>query len=80
MAMPNPKRYYLVVECTSCARFLLATSNKRTRSCPYCGKRVTLEDAKVLARSEEAEEARLALQELKIRKHHSEARDDPKLR
>ena len=80
MAMPNPKKYYLVVECTSCARFLLATSNKRTRSCPYCGKRVTLKEAKALARSEDADEARLALQELKIRKHQREAKNDPKLR
>jgi DNA-directed RNA polymerase subunit RPC12/RpoP len=65
--MPNPKKNYLVVECSNCKRFLLAASDKKTRTCPYCGKRVKLEDARIAAKSESSEEARLALQELKLR-------------
>lgn len=64
--MPNPKKHYLVVECSNCRRFLLAASDKKTRTCPYCGKRVKLEDVRIVAKSESAEEARLALQEIKL--------------
>lgn len=74
MFVPNPKKHYLVVVCTHCGRFLLATSNKRTRSCPYCGKRVAIEDARVIARSENAQEARLILQETKITEHEDESK------
>lgn len=66
--MPNPKRHYLVVECTNCRRFLLGASDKKTRTCPYCGKRVKMSDASVLAKSESAEEARAVLQESKLKK------------
>lgn len=65
--MPNPKKDYLVVECSNCKRFLLAASDKKTRTCPYCGKRVKLEDARIAAKSKSSKEARLALQELKLR-------------
>jgi DNA-directed RNA polymerase subunit RPC12/RpoP len=64
--MSSPKKHYLVVECTKCKRFLLANAEKRTRTCPYCGKRLSIQDAKVLVHSESAEKARLALQELKV--------------
>jgi predicted RNA-binding Zn-ribbon protein involved in translation (DUF1610 family) len=73
--LPKPKRHYLVVECSSCKRFLLAASDKKTRTCPYCGKRVVIEQARVVAHSENAEEARLVLQELKIEEHHSKSSD-----
>lgn len=78
--MPNPKKHYLVVACTSCGRFLLAASDKRTRSCPYCGKRVRIEDARVIARSESAREARLVLQEAKTQEQQARNRDTSKLR
>ena len=64
--MPKPKRHYLIIECSNCKRFLLAASDKRTRTCAYCGKRVAIDDARIVARSEKAKEARLVLQELKI--------------
>jgi len=72
LILASEKKHYLVVSCANCGRFLLAASDKRTRSCPYCEKRLSLEDAKVFARSEDAEEARLALQELKMKKHQGE--------
>ncbi len=65
--MPKPQKQYLVVECPNCKRFLLAASDKRTRTCVYCGKRLVVEDAREVARSEKAEEARLVLQEFKMR-------------
>lgn len=78
--MPNPKKHYLVVQCTNCSRFLLATSDQRSRSCPYCGKRLSLEDVKVLAKSESAEDARLVLQELKIQKRQDRSHEKSEIR
>jgi DNA-directed RNA polymerase subunit M/transcription elongation factor TFIIS len=64
-----------VVECSNCKRFLLATSDKRTRTCAYCGKRMAIEDARIVARSEKAGEARLVLQELKIQERGAKLSD-----
>ena len=71
--MSKPKKNYLVVACTKCGRLLLAVSNKKTRSCPYCGRRVNLDDAKVIARSENPKEARQVLQETKTLGQHPKA-------
>jgi len=69
--MSNVKKQYVVVECVHCNRFLLAMSTNETRTCPYCGKRLRLGDARVIARSKTAEEARLVLQDLKAREGQS---------
>jgi len=71
--MPKTKKSYLVVECPNCKRLLLATSDKRTRTCVYCERRLIVEDARVMSRSEKAEEARLALQELKIQERRAKS-------
>ena len=73
--MSSVKKHYLVVECMNCRRFLLAVSTNKTRTCPYCGKRLRLRDAKVVARSETAEEVRLVLQDLKAREHKGDFTD-----
>lgn len=67
--MEKPKKQYLVVSCTNCGRYLLAVSDKKTRTCPYCGKRVSMGTANVVAMSEDPEEARAALQEMKTHEH-----------
>jgi RNA polymerase subunit RPABC4/transcription elongation factor Spt4 len=73
--MPKPRKQYLVAECPNCKRFLLAASDKKTRTCPYCGKRVVTEKARVIAHSENAEEARLVLQELKFQERGGKSGD-----
>jgi len=65
--MPG-NRYYVVMACTNCSRLLLSTSDKKTRTCPYCGKRVRADDAKIIVRSESAKEARRVLQEAKTQR------------
>ena len=77
--MGSAKRQYLIVECSNCKRFLLATSDKKTRRCPYCGKRTTLEHAKITAHSKDAEEARTILQELRTQEAKSTLRDSGQL-
>ena len=63
--MLKPRKEYLVLACTNCGRYLLGVSDKVTRMCPYCGKRVRASDAKIVARSEDPREARRVLQEAK---------------
>ena len=65
------KKEYLVLECTECNRYFLAVSENRTRTCPYCGKRVKVEKARIASRSDKAEEARLILQKLKMKEVES---------
>jgi len=67
--LPKPGKEYLVLACTNCGRLLLAVSDRKTRTCPYCGKRVRAEDAKVVTRSENPKEARRVLQEAKTQDH-----------
>jgi DNA-directed RNA polymerase subunit RPC12/RpoP len=62
--MPLKKRY-LVIPCTNCKRLLLAASDKKTRTCPYCGERVKMGNAQIIFQSEDPSEAREALQEAK---------------
>jgi DNA-directed RNA polymerase subunit RPC12/RpoP len=69
----KPKKDYLVVVCTHCGRLLLAVSDKKTRSCPYCGRRVNLKDARVIAHSKNPKEARQVLQEMKTQEQHPKA-------
>jgi DNA-directed RNA polymerase subunit RPC12/RpoP len=60
-------KMYLVLQCEKCNRYLLAVSSNKSRSCPYCGKRIAVGKAKVLASSGDAKEARESLQKLKFR-------------
>ncbi|MGA2789896.1 MAG: DUF1922 domain-containing protein [Candidatus Bathyarchaeia archaeon] len=78
--MSKPKKNYLVVACTNCGRLLLAVSDKKTRSCPYCGRRVNLEDARLIARSEKPKEARRVLQEAKTQAQHPNANNNAERR
>jgi sarcosine oxidase delta subunit len=48
-------------------------SNNKTRACPYCGKRIVVEKAKILASSGDAKEARVSLQKLKLREEFDES-------
>jgi DNA-directed RNA polymerase subunit RPC12/RpoP len=76
----KPKKDYLVVACTDCGRLLLAVSDKKTRSCPYCGRRVNLKDARVITRSKNPKEARQVLQETKRQEQHSKANNSAERR
>ena len=78
--MSKPKKQYLVVACTGCDRLLLAVSDKKTRACPYCGRRVKLGEARVITRSDNPKEARLVLQETKTREQHPNAATAPERR
>jgi predicted RNA-binding Zn-ribbon protein involved in translation (DUF1610 family) len=56
---------FLIVTCTRCGGLLLAKSEQKTRTCPYCGGTVILEKARKLASANTAYEASAILQNLK---------------
>ena len=61
----------LIVECNRCGGYLLAANDQKTRTCPYCGKRVDVTRAKKVAAAKTAFEASEILRELKSRKGFS---------
>ena len=56
---------FLIVVCGRCGGFVLAKSEQRTRTCPYCGFKVALDKAKEVASVENAYEASAILRRLK---------------
>lgn len=56
---------FLIVVCGKCGGFLLGKDEQKTRTCPYCGSKVTIEKAKRVASAETAQEASAILQRLK---------------
>ena len=61
----------LIVECNRCGGLLLAVNDQKTRTCPYCGKRVDVTRAKKVTSAKNAFEASEILRELKSRKGFS---------
>jgi len=56
---------FLIVVCGRCGGFLLAKAEQETRTCPYCGSKITLYKAKKVASAETAHEASTILRKLK---------------
>ncbi|MGB9714175.1 MAG: DUF1922 domain-containing protein [Candidatus Bathyarchaeales archaeon] len=55
----------IIIACSKCGGFLLAKTEHKTRTCPYCGSKVIVERAKKVASAENAQKAHVILQELK---------------
>jgi len=58
----------LIIVCNRCSGLFLAADGQKTRTCPYCGKRVDVLKAKHVASAKNAFEASKLLQELKQKK------------
>jgi len=58
---------YVVVVCYGCGRFLLAKGTQKTKTCPYCEARLTLDKTKKLVHVKTAQEASNYLRALKNR-------------
>ncbi|MCS7115302.1 MAG: DUF1922 domain-containing protein [Nitrososphaerota archaeon] len=56
---------YIIVVCGKCGGYLLARSDQKTRTCPYCSSKVVLEKAKKVASAEDASKASVILRKLK---------------
>jgi DNA-directed RNA polymerase subunit RPC12/RpoP len=55
----------VIVVCGKCGGLLMAKTQQKTRTCPYCGVKVAIEKAKKLASAENAYEASTLLRKLK---------------
>lgn len=58
---------YVVVRCPRCGGLLLGNTAHRTRACPHCGHRATLNGLRVLARTDSPQEAVKLIQAMKER-------------
>ena len=56
---------YIILNCPSCGRIMMANTANKTRSCPHCNAKVPVHGAKVLARSRTSQEAVEIIQQLK---------------
>jgi DNA-directed RNA polymerase subunit RPC12/RpoP len=56
---------YIIVTCSKCGGFLLATAEQKTRTCPYCGSKVILDKARKVASAKNAYNASMVLRKLK---------------
>ncbi len=62
--MQRDKRYD-IVECDRCHRPSLSNSSQQSRKCPYCGRRIRIENARILGSAATASAARELLQKIK---------------
>ena len=59
---------YIIINCHSCGKIIMASTANRTKTCTHCGVKVDLQGARVLARSDTTTKALAIIQELKQRK------------
>ncbi|MCK5628509.1 DUF1922 domain-containing protein [Candidatus Bathyarchaeota archaeon] len=58
----------VIVACTRCRCLLIAIQDQKTRSCSYCGARITISKAEKVAIAKNSFEASKILRKLKMRK------------
>jgi ribosomal protein L37AE/L43A len=58
---------YLIVLCRKCDHPSLARGDQKVRTCPFCGAKLFIGKAKILAKAEDGETASLILRKLKMR-------------
>jgi DNA-directed RNA polymerase subunit RPC12/RpoP len=56
---------YLIINCPTCGKIIMANTSNRTKTCAHCGSKVSIYGAKILAKSETAQEAVTIIQHLK---------------
>lgn len=59
---------YLIINCPSCGKIIMASTANKTRSCTHCGVVIQVQGAKVLAKSRTTQEAVEIIQHLKSQK------------
>ena len=70
---------YIIVVCGVCGRPSVGSMSQKSRRCPYCGNRINLMRARIVAKAASAEDARVILAKEKerlyqIRKTHTTPR------
>ena len=57
--------FFVIVVCSKCGGLLAARIRQKTRTCPYCGSKITLSKLKRVAVANDAREASVILKSLK---------------
>ena len=58
----------LIIECNRCGGLFLASYGQKTRTCPYCGKRVDVRKAKIISSAKSVSESSELLRSIKRRR------------
>jgi len=74
---------FIIVVCGVCGRPSVGSMSQKSRRCPYCGNRINLMRARIVAKAASAEDARVILAKEKerlyqIRKTHTTPRFRPR--
>jgi len=56
---------YLIINCPSCGKIIMASTANRTKTCSHCGSKVQIYIAKTLAKAESTQDALEIIQYLK---------------
>ena len=56
---------YLIINCPSCGKIIMASTANRTKTCPHCGTKIQTHNAKILAKADSTQEALDIIQHLK---------------
>ena len=56
---------YLIINCPSCGKIIMASTANRTKTCPHCGSKIQIFNAKILAKAKSTQDALEIIQHLK---------------
>lgn len=56
---------YVIITCNTCGGYSIAKSGQKTKTCPYCGSKIILQNARKIASTDSAEKATEMLKKLK---------------
>jgi DNA-directed RNA polymerase subunit M/transcription elongation factor TFIIS len=56
---------YLIINCPTCGKIIMASTANRTKTCTHCGARIPIYTAKILGKSETTQGALEIIQHLK---------------
>jgi len=58
---------FMIVVCNRCGGLLAAKAEQKTRICPYCGFKISVQKSKHVAAADNAREASITLKRLKMK-------------
>ena len=60
---------YIIINCPTCGKIIMANTANRTKTCPHCGAKIPIYGSKILASTEDMQEATAIIQHLKQREN-----------
>jgi len=61
---------HAIIVCYKCGQYLLVRMDQKTRQCPYCETKLTLNKSKIIASAKTAREASNLIRTMKDAKEH----------